>query len=267
LFLYFAVLGSDAADYQPQGMMVSERQGPGQWTEPEAVLDPDFIPWRIRVVGGRPYMLAYQGGENIYDVNGEPIRVSWLTSDDGRSWHAVVPDHQVVLEGGSSETDFVFLDDGSLVAVSRDEAGDAMGFGTKICRAPANALADWTCVMDPRKYDSPLLFRQGDAVYLIGRRNVSDTGNYDLGEHDLTVQQQEVRYELDYWRLDPQSLSVSWVLDLPSRGDTCFPRMLDLGNGTIRIYNYTSPLDGPDYSWMQGQVATTAIYRIDLQFQ
>jgi hypothetical protein len=201
--------------------------------------------------------------------------VHFLTSQNGLDWEPVVDGQPVVLTGGSSETDFAFLDDGSLIAVSRNELGDDLGFGSKICRAPADALGDWECVGDPRKYDSPLVFQVGSEVYLIGRRNVTETGNYDLGYDDMTHQQQISQYQFAYWRepkrcalwrVDPETLTVSFVLDLPSRGDTCFPSLLWSDDGSAWVYNYTSPLDGADLDWNRGQLGDTDIYRIQLDF-
>ncbi len=276
LFLYFAVLGSDPLDFEPQGMMVSEYLGPGRFSEPEWFYEPGFIPWRVRVENGIPYLLAYVGGENIYDVNGKPIDVHWLTTGDGRTFTPVVPGQPLVLRGGGSETDFVFLDDGSLLAVSRVELGDELGWGTRICTAPKDDLGRWQCVMDPKKYDSPLLFRQDAAVYLVGRRNLTENGNYDLFLRDLPPAEQTHRYEGDYssrrkrcslWRVDPGTRQVEFVLDLPSQGDTCFPALHRLGPDAVEIYNYTSPLDGPDLSWFESQLRPTVIVRTALSFR
>lgn len=276
LFLYFAVLGSDPLDFEPQGMMVSEHLAPGRFSEPEWFYEPGFIPWRARVENGVPYLLAYVGGENIYDVGGKPIEVHWLKTGDGINFEPVIPKQPMVLRGGGSETDFVFLDDGSLVAVSRDELGDELGWGTRICTAPAGDLGRWECVMDPKKYDSPLLFRQDGAVYLVGRRNLTESGNYDLFLRDLSPAEQTHRYEGDYssrrkrcslWRVDPEARRVEFVLDLPSQGDTCFPSLHRLGPDAVEIYNYTSPLDGPDLSWFESQLRPTVIVRTALGFR
>jgi len=275
LFLYYAVLGTNPIDFEPGEMKASQRMGPADWTGAEVIYKPGFIPWRTKTVDGIPYMITYEGGENIYDFAREPIYVHWLTTQDGFTWEPVVPGQPVVLTGGGSETDFVFLNNGSLVAVSRNEMGDETGWGMKICRAEAAALGDWECAGDPRKYDSPLLFRHGSEVYLIGRRNLTETGNYDLFRRDRGPFVQTISYELDYWfrpkrcslwRVDPDSLQVEFVLDLPSNGDTCFPGMVPLGSGRYLVYNYTSPLDGGDTFWLQGQLNPTLIYSILLTF-
>jgi hypothetical protein len=276
LRLYFAVLGSDPAKFEPQGTKLVTYEGAGVWSEPVDWVDqPGFIPWRMKVIDGRAYMIGYVGGENIYEIDGEPIFVEWLTSDDGLAWRPVAGDDPVVEEGGGSETDFVLQDDGSVVAVTRNEAGDATGWGSKICRAEAGALGEWQCAHDPRKYDSPLVFRHGQGVYLIGRRNLTETGNYDLGCRDLSAYDQTFKYLTDYsfapkrcslWSVDPEALTVSFLLDLPSKGDTCFASILPSGPSSYTVYNYTSPVDGEDRDWIQAQGLPTLIYRAELTF-
>jgi len=272
LFLYFAVLGTEMISFEPHETRVSERLGAGNWSESETIFEEGFIPWRIHQFDGVPYLLGYVGGENIYQEHGEPIQVKWLTTNDGLEWTPVVDGQETVLEGGVSETDFTFLDDGTLIAVGRNEAGDDDGFGSKICRAEADDLGNWQCETDRKKYDSPLVFSHGGHVYLIGRRNVTDTGYYDLG-HGAGLQDQFLDYQLDYWRrpkrcslweVDPEDLTVSLVLDLPSRGDTCFASILPLDANHYAVYNYTSPLDGDDLGWSDGQTGPTSIYSLVL---
>ncbi|MDP6934334.1 MAG: hypothetical protein QGG40_15515 [Myxococcota bacterium] len=276
LLMYYAVLGTDPTDFEPQGTRVTVLED-GTWSEPAWIFEDGFIPWRARVVDGVPMMIGYSGGEQIYDASDElpRIEVRWLTTGDGLSWEGVVPDQEVVHVGGGSETDFAFAPDGAVIAVMRNEAGDADGWGSKICRGEPGALADWTCEHDPRRYDSPLVFAHDGRIWLIGRRNVTETGHYDLERRDLSHGQQTTAYSLDYWQqpkrcsvweVDPVELEVSWVLDLPSRGDTCFPSILPAGSSSYEVYNYSSDPDGDDVSWLEGQVAETRIYRQELRF-
>jgi hypothetical protein len=274
LLLLFAVLGRSVTDFEPQGMMASERRTDGSWTEPEWRYLPGFIPWRARVVDGRPELIGYVGGEEIYDVGEAAIEVHWLTTADGATWTPVVPDGPAVLVGGASEADIARLPDGARVLVARVEAYDGQGWGSRVCRAEPGERA-FTCVTDPRKYDSPVLFVHGGQPYLIGRRNLTETGHYDLHRDDLTPEDQWLEYELAYWgtpkrcalwSVDPDTLEVSWILDLPSRGDTCFPSVVEAGPGAFVVYNYSSDVEGPDLSWVKGQTRPTFIYRQTLYF-
>jgi hypothetical protein len=275
LFLYYAVLGADRLAFEPQGTERAEWLGPGEFSDPVPALDGDFIPWRVRVHDGVAHMTAYTGGEGVYVMGGEPIRVYWLTSRDGEAWAPFDPAHPVVLEGGASETDFAFAPDGAVVAVARNEAGDPeFGYGSKICRGEPGALATWRCAADPRKFDSPLVFAHGGRIWLVARRNLTETGAFDLGRDDLDPAARYGLYQTDYWgkpkrcalwEIDPSALTARFVLDLPSRGDTCFASVVPRGDDAYALFNYSSPLDvppdAPDLSWLQGQTGRTLVYR------
>ena len=274
LILYFAVLGTNALAFEPQGAKYTVCGKPGHWSVPKDIFEPGFIPWRARNIDGTGYLIGYTGGENIYENDQERIDVYWLKTEDGEHFEPVVKDQPIVLHSGGSETDFAFLDDGSVVAVSRNEAGDELGWGSRICRAEAGAWGDWKCAADPKKYDSPLLFQSGSDVYLIGRRQLANDGNYDLFHRSDPIPDQSAEYEATYWKtpkrcslwkVDPVALTVSFVLDLPGRGDTCFASALPLEDRSFLVYNYTSPLDGPDRSWLDGQQNPTLIYRTTLK--
>lgn len=276
LFMYYAVLGTNIMDFEPQGIMITEYQEQGKWTEPEWILEKGMIPWRTKVVNGVPYMLAYKGGENIYDFEeGTHEDLYFLTTRDGKNWTPVVEGKGVAYRGGCSETDFEFADDGALIAVCRNELGDQDGYGSKICRAEPGALADWKCVPDLKKYDSPLVFKHGSDIYLVGRRNVSKTGYFDLKKGKDTDPKAGLNYSIDYWRrpkrcsiwkVDPVELKVSFMDDLPSKGDTCFPSVIPMSENEYMLYNYSSPVDGKDVSWHEGQQGHTYIYKILLTY-
>ncbi|MEM7188562.1 MAG: hypothetical protein AAF439_03040 [Pseudomonadota bacterium] len=228
LFLYFAELGTDPLDFEPHGTLVSVRGADGQWSEAEWIFEDTFIPWRARVVDGVPMMMGYTGGEDVYDLDGLPaIAIKWLTTEDGWTWDALVPGAPVVLTGGGSEADFAFTPDGAVVAVVRNEAGDELGWGSKICRGEADDLADWRCEADPRKYDSPLVFEHGGRIWLVGRRNVTDDGAYDLGMRDLDHADQTLLYNATYWQ-EPKRCSLwevnaAWTM-CSSRSRASTPR-------------------------------------------
>lgn len=272
LWLYYAVLGDNPMDFEPQGTEVIEYLSPGAWTAPEPAFESGLIPWRIKSMGDRLEMIGYVGGENVYDQGGDPeedaIHTIWLQSSDGENWQPVL-DEAVVRSSGASETDLVIRDDGSLVAIARNESGDSLGYGSHICSAPSDDWSDWSCVGDPRKYDSPLMLIEDDQPWLIGRRNVTETGHYDLQLEDTS--DPYLRYQLDYWtrpkrcslwRVDGDELEVTHELDLPSRGDTCFPEAIALGHGLYLVFNYTSPLAGDDVAWQVGQGGETWVYWI-----
>ncbi|MBX7194357.1 MAG: hypothetical protein K1X94_20040 [Sandaracinaceae bacterium] len=283
LFLYMAELGTNPGDFEPMGTLVSERASDGSWSEPESIPElTNAIGWRTRTetIDGTPthFMTAYYGGEMIYDFLESPmIRVELLVTSDGRTFTPFDPAHRTLYVGGASETDFSIGPDGRLFGVMRNEAGDAeSGFGSRVCRAEPGHLAEWTCVSDPKKYDSPLMFFHDGEHYLIGRRNVTSTGNYDLMSGARTHIRQAVLNQGAYrsapkrcslWRYVQGEDRFAFILDLPSRGDTCFPGRLDGSTpDDVVVYNYSSDPDGPDVPWGVGQEGPTYIDRHVLHF-
>jgi hypothetical protein len=102
-------------------------------------------------------------------------------------------------------------------------------------------------------------------------------GPYDQGLDELTLEEQRSRYLIDYslrpkraalYGIDKETASVVHLLDLPSAGDTAFPSVRRTGEHSFIFANYTSPLDDPDRTWLDGQVAAegTAIYLMHLNF-
>jgi len=274
LFLYVSRLGSNRWRFEPQGVMMTEKRADGSWSDLEAIGLPGYIAWRTRIENGQPYMTAYLGGESIYRFDGQPMHVDLLTTQNGRDWTPVDPGHRSVYVGGGSEADFTLDDAGRLFAVIRNESGDATGFGSKVCSANPEKLSDWRCRSDPRKFDSPYMFRMHDEVYLVARRNVTRDGSYDkLGVSQFL---RNIRNQLSYittakrcaiWRVDRASQRVAFVMDLPSRGDTCFPAVLPTEReDQVAIYNYSSAIDDADVPWSVGQRRPTYVYRHLLSF-
>lgn len=274
LFLYLARLGTDPNKFEPQGMSYVERTPDGTWGKLTDFHDPRYIPWRARVLGGVPYLLAYDNGGYLYRQHPGPTHVAFLTTDDGKAWRGVDLAKPIVIQGGASETDFAFAADGTLFAVSRNEAGDPEKkvFGSWVCRAEKGALSAWSCKHDRKKYDSPLVFAHDGEIYLVGRRNLSPDGTYDRAEiDDRPFDERWFKNQVDYktwpkrcsiWRFVQAENRIAYVTDLPSKGDTCFPAILDGAAPDEKvIYNYSSDVDGPDLSWTEGQVKPTFVYR------
>jgi hypothetical protein len=228
------------------------------------------------MVNGTAYLLGYTHGEHEYDFSGMPMDVQLLTTTNGIDFVGVDPSNPVVSSGGGSESDFALGDDGTLYSVIRNEAGDSTGLGSKVCRAPAGQITHWTCKHDPKKYDSPLMFWYDGEAYLIGRRNVTATGNFDIDDPSLPVAEQDFDDEVAYhpapkrcslWRYVQGEDRIAFILDLPSRGDTCYAGLLTGATpGSFVVYDYSSDVDGPDLGWEDGQLQPTFIYRHVLQF-
>jgi hypothetical protein len=273
LWLYVARLGEHSFAFSPQGISFSEQRKDGGFTPLTPVYKPGFIAWRARVVNDRPLIVGYSGGENLYSVGGGKMDVELLTTENGRELKPAYG-QATVLHGGGSETDFTFLPDGGLFALVRNEEGDEDGFGSKVCHAPATDPGRWSCASDRRKFDSPLTFSRGGEVYAIARRNVTPDGAYDVTDQGarLRYARNEIAYiakakRCALWRYDATQARMVFVLDLPSRGDTCFPSVVPTSDPhELAVYDYSSDINGPELPWAAGQRRETYIYRHVLRF-
>ena len=64
------------------------------------------------------------------------------------------------------------------------------------------------------------------------------------------------------WRYDRLENRLAFVLDLPSRGDTCFASMIPGDRpGEVIIYDYSSDIDGPYLPWAAGLCSTSGCTR------
>jgi len=269
--------GTNIFGFEPKHMWRIARTAPGVWTEQEQFGGDKEVPWTMAVRRGVAYLTSYEG--NHYAATGESqIAVFFKKSTDGVTWTPVNPERPVVYQGGVSEVAFEFDEDGNLWAVTRNEDGDASGFGSHVCFAPAEDLAAWECPQQshPERYDSPWMFRHGRDIYLVARRDVG--GPFDEDLSGLSFDEERQRYLVDYWnrpkrsaiyKIDQATRSVVFLQDLPGVGDTAFPSVRRTGAHTFIVANYTSPLDRPDISWIeaQGSDRGTQIYLLTLQMR
>lgn len=274
LFLYVSRLGDNAFDFEPEGVSVSERGSDGRWSELAPTGPAGAIAWRVKPHGGEALMVLYRGGENLYSFNGKPMTVELWRSKDGHDWRPFSPHGATVLSGGGTETDFAIDSSNTLFAVVRNEAGDGTGAGSKLCRANGTTFGDWVCKTDARKYDSPLVFEHENEIYVVGRRNLAGDGRYDVATRhgSLGTIQNELAYittakRCAVWHWIKAEDRLGFVMDLPSRGDTCFPSKLESSDPShVVIYDYSSDIDGPELPWSAGQRRNTYVYRHELLF-
>ena len=269
--------GTDMFSFEPKQAWRIVRQADGTFSEPERWGTPKEINWSIEARGGAAWRTSYSGPHSMASQPAV-IDVSFHRSTDGVTWEPVSGDG-VVYRGGVSEVGFEFDENGDLWAVTRNEDGDATGFGSHVCFAKKDSLGTWSCSAksDPNRYDSPKLFRHGTELFLLARRNPS--GPFDLGKDELTFAQKQLNYLAAYsanpkrtalYRINRTTKQVEWVFDLPSSGDTAFPSVVRLDAHRFLIANYTSPVDWDvDRSWLTGQTleAGTRLYLVELNFQ
>lgn len=275
LFLYFFEAGTNWAAFEPKVMWRKERLAQGVWTALESWGEPGEVPWDLKARSGRIWLTSYRG--NHYSLRDLHLSIMFKQSLDGRTFTPVNPDRPVVHEGGASEAAFEMDEGGSLWAVLRNEDGDETGFGSLLCTAPPEDLSAWDCPdrSDPERYDSPEMFRHGRDIYLVARRDIG--GPFDQGLEGLSLEERRLKYLVDYWqrpkrtalyRVDTAKRRIVWLTDLPSAGDTAFPSVRRLDAHSFLLANYTSPLDQPDLTWMEGQTLPegTRIYLLTISF-
>jgi hypothetical protein len=263
LHLYLMELGTNPFRYQPcrTHLLVNDGSGFGP---PEVVWESPTVPWRVRVISGRLTYLVYTGGDKLYAARPEPTRLEAWTSTDGRTWNH--DDPGVLYEGGT-ELDLAEMDDGSVIGSARLEG--PRDWGSVVLAGSLSDPASMRRRIDARKFDSPRVFRHGSRVLMIARRNLRGDGTFD---HDRAWLPPSFRTRFEQalywtsrkrsslWEIDPDSLAVTWLADLPSRGDTSFGAILPSGSADSFIaVDYTSPPAGPDTSWVRGQLQPTVI--------
>jgi len=276
LFLHFFEAGTNPLKFEPRRLLRIERLPDGKWSAPEEFGERGEIVWDMKVRDGKAWKSSYIG--NHYGGGLGGVELHFEASDDGLSWRPV-PGYATsqVFQGGASEASFEFDLDGKLWAVTRNEDGDHTGFGAHIVSAAKDRYGDWDfpSKSDPRRYDSPRLFRHGREIYMIARRDVG--GVFDWGYRFLPPSLRKWAL-LGAYSLRPKKTTLYWLdrntrkavplADLPSAGDTAFPSIERLGPNRFLIANYSSPLDRPGISWIKGQTSKrgTGIYLITLDF-
>jgi len=274
LFLYAFRGGKKALEFKPAYLFRAERLGFRNWTQPERLGRPGEVPWEIKVRDGVAYMASYAGSH--YSAKPGAIDVFFSRSTDGLAWEGVGA-QPVVYTGGVSEVSFEWDAQDRLFAVSRNEDGDDTGWGSHFITVEPGAWGEWKFpkVSDPERYDSPRMFRHGEELYLIARRDIG--GPFDGGLRDLPFNLQRWIYLADYsgrrkrtslYYVNRGTHKIEWLEDLPSAGDNAFPSIVQLDADRYVVANYTSPLDEDRWVWIQGQLAKrgTGIYLMQISF-
>lgn len=286
VLLFVSRLGADALAFEPAGLSRAIRRPDGVWSSLEPAGPPGAIGWRARRLGDVPVLISYEGGGTAYTSVLPEMRIDLWRGIDTAAWTRWNPVETPLYRGGGGEADFAVNGRGELLGVIRVESGDDRGWGSRLCRAPGDAPTAWRCRSDARKYDSPFAFAHDGEVYVVARRHLRGDGRFDRGigaEHGVGrvlrtlwnhASYSTSRKRCSLWRFvaapdrDEHHLDLAFVLDLPSRGDTCFPSVIPgSAPGEWIVYDYSSPLDGRDVRWIEGQLGETRIYRHTLQFR
>jgi len=267
LFFYYFSAGKNPWTFSPQHIWALEYKGPKQWTEPRKVWKPGYVVWRAKTHNGVALMATYMARGVTETKGDEPSEVTFLKSEDGINWAPYDSAIPVQVFGGG-EAAFEFDAQGNFYTVVRNESG-----ATKICNAPASNIAKWECKKSPMKYDSPLMFRHKETIYLVARRNPA--GIYWRDVRLLKGGKKSLYLMFRYWitkkrtalyRYNTEKMEIEWLFDFPSRGDTAFPAITKLNENQYLLFNYSSPIDGLDRSWVGGQLRNTYIYSTVITF-
>ncbi len=267
LRVYFS--GSSESE-DGSGVHASTRTARG-WSEPQDVGLPEHRLSQLKLVSSTPLMTTIVGRPGLYRMDDDPLEVRMLTTRDGLSWRPLLAGQSAVYRGGGDDAAFQSGDDGNLLAVVRNEAGDASGWGSSVCMAPSNDWTSWDCVNDPKHYGAAEIFTYDGAVHLVGQRQLSDDGEYDTkrgwgvfraASNQLEALTTGKRCAL--WRYEPSTRTFGFVMDLPSRGDVCSPAVLQRQDGQLTIYGHSSDLTGPDLAQQPARQQPNHLYRYGL---
>ena len=256
LRLYFFEGGKRPHKFEPQHIWMTKYLSTETWSDQRDMKLDGYVNWRLRQRSDTLYMSAYYGKELYSNTHLGDQRLFY--SLDGDNWDPISEEAQLEHQG-VEEGEFIFDPQGDLWGTARLE-----GDGAMVIHARANDLSDWEVSYTKDKYDSALLFEHHDGIYLIARRNVDGNASksgfrlYNLLRYSFTKKKTAL------YQLNQVTMSIDWIKDLPSTGDTAFPGIIDLGEGKFFLINYSNNIHGREMNWIKGQLRKTYIYKTTL---
>ncbi len=275
LKFYYFKAGNSSMKFEPTFVYMKERVELGKWSKPQQILDVESrVFWSMKNRKNKIYVTSYEGEH--YKIFGESdISVRLLESTDGVNFNEVSTFSQY--NGGVSEVAFEFDENGDFWAVSRNEDGDKSGFGSHLIFADKNEIDKWTVPESAMKtiFMSPRMFRHGDDIYFISRRN---KGLLPFGFMPtiFPMSMQRIANWLKFttsakttslYKINKDKMDIEYLLDLPGTGDTAFPAIRRLDAHSFLIANYTSDISKKNRWWFWGQIKPTYIYLTKLTFE
>ena len=269
LYFYFFEGGTHPLKFEPRHFHACHTTGKGDWSTLHPLTDLDgWVPWRLRVREEVIYLSAYYG-EGLYQAN-QQSELRLFTSTDGYHWKKISEEPQ---ESGSSaeEGEFIFDDDGNLWGTIRRE-----DLGGVIVYAHRDSLHKWKKRYIDWKYDSALLFKHENEIYLISRRNLDKDGRVNKApkwwRYGWQMKYNLLRYSgtrkcTAMFHLNKETMEMEHLMDFPSTGDTAFPGIAPAGKNRYVILNYSNDINGKPMNWIKGQLRPTNIYKAYLTFE
>lgn len=267
--------GKKITAFEPQFIQCYSSSGDGNWSNPVQVLGKGEVHWSLKTRNGQTYLSSYSGSH--YKLKGESrVKLFFKKTEDGFSFNSVGTSG-IVYEGGISEADFEFDRAGNLWAVCRLEDGDSSGFGSHVAYASKEDPGKWqfSDTADPQCYMSPKLFRQGNEIYLIARKQLGKKP-FGKASRKKSMRQQRLINWVEFsftpkttalYRINQRTKQVEWLMNLPGAGDTAFPSVVRLDAHKLLIANYSSPFRFKNRSWIAGQLGKTGIYFQIISFE
>ncbi len=175
LIFYFISIEAVPFEFNPLRTWAMTLDSKGEWSGPVPILAPKEMLWEVKADRFRKnhyYATSYHGDHYHLGDQGK-TSVFLKESVDGLHWNAI--GGRPVYEGGANETGFEFDNAGSLWAVMRLDDGDLnKGWGSLVAHAKKGNLSQWEFpnTADPRRYDSPRMFRSGKNLYLVAREHL-----------------------------------------------------------------------------------------------
>ncbi len=228
LFVYLVLEDPTRGGGQPIASQVIYTDDGDTWSRPTPVYEPEFSFWKPATHDGVHYVAS--------DVMVGKRRVELLKSIDGVAWSRV----STILSGKFTETSLTFLEDESLLAVTRQAQ-------LSLARPPYTKWNHYPGV----GLGGPAAVRLGDTVLVSGRTSrrrfpddqpgSSRTGLFALDRADMTLKWQtnlvtqwggDVSYP-DFHRLDDRRALIAWY---DGEGyEEGVPKQSDLFLATLRI--------------------------------
>jgi len=276
LHFYCFAAGKSMTAFEPEYISHFRRLDSAKWSSAENVLEKGEVHWSMLNRFGTTWMTSYMGSH--YALKGESaVKLMFKQTEDGRIFRAV-GENPVVYVGGVSETAFEFDEAGNLWAVTRNEDGDKSGFGSHVVFAHKDSIDKWQfpAKTDPNCYMSPKMFRHGNELYLIARKQVGKKP-FERAKTTKSWRHKRLKNWMGFslsakttalYCINKTQKTVEWVMDLPGNGDTAFPSVLRLSANSFLVANYSSPTHyRKRRTWLNGQLGKTGIYLQIITFE
>jgi hypothetical protein len=236
---------TSARDTGVQTLAVSISTTDGvNWTPYQVIGPTGYSFWRIKQSGGVYYSAAYTDGDQS---------VYLFSSTDGLTW-TMGPLIYGVSADTPLETEITFMPSGKMLALIRMDGSDADLFGnvgplrTKVCwSSPPFSSFDCSAEFMGERLDGPLDFQWQGRLFVIARRHLQPTYKKRTSLFEITG------------NFDGGPVSISYVGDLPSAGDTSYAGAVALDDHNMLLSWYSGDIHD-DVDWLVGMLGLSDIW-------